>query len=70
MGKLRPIVREPRSSSERMEAQRFAQVERSKPLAPSVHPGQLFTSEGAGVQIKRPLGGGVFSPLNNTKQQS
>lgn len=67
MAALRPIVREPRSSSERMEAARFYIEEHSKPLAPSAHPGALFTTEGAGVQIKGALGGGVYSPTNNSK---
>lgn len=67
MAALRPIVREPRSSSERMEAARLYIEERSKPIAPSSHPGALFTTEGAGLQLKPALNGGVYSPTNNSK---
>lgn len=67
MPATRPIIREPRTTSERMEAAVFAFTEQNKPLAPSMHPGQLFTSEGAGIQVKGQLKGGSFSPVNNSK---
>jgi len=69
MPATRPIIREPRGTSELMEAAAFSIQERLKPLAPSMHPGMLFTSEGAGVPIKPALGGGAYSPVTNAKMK-
>lgn len=67
MAALRPIVREPRSTSERSEAEVFAIHNALVPVGPTAHPGLLFTTEGAGVQIKGQLRGGFFNPPSNKK---
>lgn len=67
MAKIRPIIREPRTTVETREAAGLFIHERMKPEGVSAHPGQLFTTESAGTQVKAPLGGGAFNPVSNKK---